>query len=444
MARFLRNRTPIIPAPLVAQETCQSLPGHEPRAEKGPFDLLILHHVHDLPLSGPQRGTADLCAGLRGLGWPTAAASLTGDGPARAYFESRGVPVHLVGGTGDSQFSLGWKLARLSRRIGATALHGHPDRIPSWIAGALTGRPVFVTFHRYGFDGPAIRLLTRLAAPLTAGFGAVSRRVRRYVVESVGVDARRVVHIPNGMDVDLFRPELFDRANCRAELGLSGDVPTLCYVGRLAPRKGLAIAIKALAGIDGLRLLLVGDGDYRTDLERLARCLGLGERLRFTGRLADPRPVYAACDAAVAIGRGESFNRGLVEPLLMGIPAVGLAQGGVPDVVPPDCWELLLPEYCVEALTAKLRDLLSRSAHYRAIAQRAAGHIRREFTMEAMIAAHDRLYRRVLLEGRPPAEEPVGWRPPRFPDAVDPDVTPELLPVEVIDEDGRTGDEQLD
>ncbi len=425
----------------IPQETCQSLPGDEPRAEKGPFELLILHYVHDLPLSGPQRGTADLCAGLRGLGWPTAAASLTGDGPARAYFESRGVPIHLVGGTGDSQFALGWKLARLARRIGATALHGHPDRVPSWIAGALTGRPVFITFHRYGFDDPAIRLLTRLAAPLTAGFGAVSRRVRRYVVESVGVNARRVVYIPNGMDVDLFRAELFDRASCRADLGLDDNVPTLCYVGRLAPRKGLAIALEALAGIDGLRLLLVGDGDYRPDLERLARRLGLGERLRFLGRLADPRPVYAACDAAVAIGRGESFNRGFVEPLLMSVPAVGLARGGVPDVVPPDCRELLISEYSTAALTGKLRDLLSRRGHHRALARRAAGHIRREFSMEAMVNAHDRLYRRVLLEGRPPTDEPVGWRTPRFPDAVDPDVTPELLPVEVIDSAGRTGDE---
>ncbi len=404
--------------------------------------MLILHYTHDLPLSGPQRGTADVCAGLRARGWPTAAASLTGDGPARAYFNARGLEVHPVGRPADSQLVLGFKLARLARRLGATALHGHPDRVPSWIAGLLTGLPVFITFHRYGFDGRAIRLLTRLAAPATAGFGAVSRRVRRYAVDRVGLPADKVVYIPNGMDTERFHPGFMSRERARRELELPAEAPVLCYVGRLAHRKGLAPALKALARLEGAVLVLVGDGDYRDELERLARRLRLGGRLRFTGRLADPRPVYAASDVAVAVGRGESFNRGLVEPLLMGIPAVGLAQGGVPAVVPRECWELLIPRYEAELLAAKLREVLADPVRYRRLAALAAERVRVEFTVAAMVEAHARLYERVLLRGLPPSAEPAGRRFPRFPGAVDPDVTPPRLPCETIDVVGYTLDER--
>jgi glycosyltransferase involved in cell wall biosynthesis len=389
--------------------------------------MLILHYLQDLLLSGPHRGTAEVCARLNARGFPCAAASLSGDGPGRVYFDERGVELHLVGTPEDPVLVQGFKLARLARRIGAGALHGHPDRLPTWIAGLATGLPAFVTFHRYGFDTPLFRLLTRASSPFMGGYACVSRRVRDYVLDEVGVHPSRVALVPNGLDADHFRPGVFSRGEVRRELGVGAEGTVLGYVGRLGHRKGLDHLLRAAAGLPGALVLLVGAGYHEGHLKDLARELGIADRVRFLGRVADPRPVYAACDLAVAIGRGESFNRGMAEPLAMGVPAVGLAQGGCVEILPPEARGLLLREYSDRALLEKIRELLDDPAATAAMAESAGAHIRGRHNLDAMTDGYVTLYTRVLLEGRRPAESGRPPRAPRLPGAPDPDRTPTAL-----------------
>ena len=386
--------------------------------------MLILHYLHDLLLSGPQRGTAEVCARLSARGFPCAAASLTGDGPGRTYFEERGVELHLAETPGDSTLTQGVELARLARRIGATALNGHPDRLPTWIAGLLSGLPTFVTFHRYGFDTRLERLLTKASSPFMGGYAAVSRRVRDFVIEVDGVHPSRVALVPNGLDTGRFRPGAVERGAARKELGIEPGRLVLGYVGRLGHRKGLHHLLRAAAELPESLILLAGGGYHENNLRRLAEELGIAGRVRFLGRIADPRSVYAACDLVVAVGRGESFNRGMAEPLAMGVPAIGLAQGGCVEILPRAAWGLLIREYSDRALLAKIRELRGDPASTAEMAVAAGAHIRERHNLEAMTDGYVRLYTRVLLEGRRPADS--GWtrRAPRMPGVYDPAQTP--------------------
>jgi glycosyltransferase involved in cell wall biosynthesis len=386
--------------------------------------MLILHYLEDLLLSGPHRGTAEVCARLKECGFPCAAASLTGDGPGRAYFDERGVELHLVGAPGDSSLALGLGLARLARRIGATALHGHPNRLPTWIAGLVTGLPAFVTFHRYGFDSPLERRLTKLTSPFMGGYACVSRRVRDYVLDFCRVHPSRVALVPNGLDTERFRPGLFERDGCRRELGIAPGGPVLGYVGRLGHRKGLDHLLRAAARIPGSTVLLAGAGYHEGHLKDLARELGLGDRVRFLGTIPDPRPVYAACDLAVAVGRGESFNRGMAEPLALGVTAIGLAQGGCVEILPPEARGLLIFEYSDGPLGEKIEELLSDPARTRDMTDAASRHIRERHSLAAMTEGYVELYTRVLLEGKRPADSGRPPRAPRIPGVEDPDRTP--------------------
>ncbi|HUT97928.1 MAG TPA: glycosyltransferase [bacterium] len=389
--------------------------------------MLILHYLVDLLLSGPHRGTAEVCARLKERGFTCVAASLTGDGPGRAYFDERGVELHLVGGPGDSSLKLGLELARLAKRIGATALHGHPNRLPTWIAGLVTGRPAFVTFHRYGFDSPLERRLTKLTSPFMGGYACVSRRVRDYVLDVDRVHPSRVALVPNGLDTERFRPGIIEREDARRGLGLGPGETVLGYVGRLGHRKGLDHLLRAAARIPGSIVLLAGAGYHEEHLRDLARELGTGDRVRFLGTVPDPRPVYAACDLAVAVGRGESFNRGMAEPLALGVPAVGLAQGGCVEILPREARGLLIFEYSDRALGEKIAKLLDDPAGTRAMTDAASRHIRQNHSLEAMTEGYVELYTRVLLEGKRPADSSRPPRAPRLPGVEDSDRTPHAV-----------------
>lgn len=377
--------------------------------------MLILHTIPVLTLSGPQRGTAELCGRLIRRGFPCAALSLTGDGPGRVYYENHGVPIHTIDGKSMNRLRLGAEIARLAKKLGATALHGHPDRVPLWIARLLTGLPTFMTLHRYGFDGRINRAVMKLTSMFISGYAGVSRQVCDYLIEVDRIHPSRVFLIPNGLDFEQFHPGAVSREAARRQLNIAPERKVIGYVGRLGHRKGLHHLIRATAERDDLLCLLAGGGYFEPELRQMASSLGLGEdRLRFLGRVSDPRPVYAACDIAVSMGRGESFNRGFAEPLALGVPAVALGQGGVPEVVPPSCYGLLIREYSTAALVDKLDYLFDNRKVAAKLTERAGEYLRQQFSLEQMAAASERLYRRTLVEGKRPSPPWRGRKAPRL------------------------------
>jgi glycosyltransferase involved in cell wall biosynthesis len=125
---------------------------------------------------------------------------------------------------------------------------------------------------------------------------------------------------------------------------------TLLTVAILAqPYKGVDVLIAALArcvsaGMD-LRLMVVGDGVHRRQLEQQARSAGLGERVQFLGQVAFGAPMRALMDQAdlfVLPSRAEGLPRALLEAMARGLPCLGTNAGGMPevlaaaDMVPPD------------------------------------------------------------------------------------------------------------
>jgi glycosyltransferase involved in cell wall biosynthesis len=128
---------------------------------------------------------------------------------------------------------------------------------------------------------------------------------------------------------------------------------TLVAVGSLEqPYKAIDILLAATAlgvkeGLD-LSLIVVGDGRFRTELEQLARSLGIAERVRFAGQVATAVEVRALLDQGdifVLPSYTEGLPRALVEAMARGLPCLGSNVGGIP--------ELLAPEYLCTAGDAK-------------------------------------------------------------------------------------------
>jgi len=160
------------------------------------------------------------------------------------------------------------------------------------------------------------------------------------LVGHYGADPGRIEMVPSGVDHAFFSPG--DRAGARAAVGLD-DGPTLLFVGRIQPLKGLTVAVEALAQLAdrSARLVVVGGpsgADGPAELLRvqsLVARLGLVDRVRFV----DPQPHhllstwYRAADVVVVPSRSESFGLVALEAAACGVPVVAAAVGGLRTLV---------------------------------------------------------------------------------------------------------------
>ncbi len=135
-----------------------------------------------------------------------------------------------------------------------------------------------------------------------------------------------------GVDTDLFRPSLRSDA-MRARLhGTHDDTGNLLlYIGRLSAEKQIERIRPVLAALPQTRLALVGDGPYRSQLERLFE----GTATTFVGYLAgeDLASAYASGDAFLFPSSTETLGLVLLEAMAAGCPVVGANRGGIPDIV---------------------------------------------------------------------------------------------------------------
>ncbi len=129
----------------------------------------------------------------------------------------------------------------------------------------------------------------------------------------------------------------FDRSETRLKLAIPADQKILLYVGRLAKEKNMAtlfeMAALAFREDPQLRLWLVGDGPYRAECVRLARELGIGDRVKFVGFV--PREevdaYYAAADLFVFCSITETQGLVVQEAMQYGLPAIAILGGGASE-----------------------------------------------------------------------------------------------------------------
>jgi glycogen synthase len=241
----------------------------------------------------------------------------------------------------------------------------------------LRGTPVVVSLR--GSDVPgydphnrALQLVHGLLAPLTRW---IWRRADRVVAlsNSLGQQALRTFPdlrysvVPNGVDLKLFHPA--ERTGQRR----AGPIRCLA-VARLVERKGLGDLIKALALLERGRfeLEIVGGGADERVLRDLAIRLGVGGEVRFMGALSRPDVAwrYREADLFTLPSSAESFGNVFAEALASGLPVVGTAIGGIPDLVEHGTNGLLVQPGDVNALAGAIRYLADDPELRREMAER--------------------------------------------------------------------------
>ena len=183
------------------------------------------------------------------------------------------------------------------------------------------------------------------------------------------IAADRLVKIPGGVDLRLFRPA-DDRVAVRARLDLPKEAPLLLTVRNLELRMGLDTLLRAMPLVVSRRadaqLLIAGAGSRRADLEALARSLGIAEHVRFLGFVpdADLPLYYQAADCFVLPTRElEGFGLVTVEALACGTPVLGTPVGATPELLDPLDPGLVFDAATPEAIGERLVGFLRRLEH---------------------------------------------------------------------------------
>ena len=245
------------------------------------------------------------------------------------------------------------------RRVGAT---------PAWMAGPARRRVYSALMRR---------------ADLTI---AVAEATRQEATGAFGLDPRRTIAIPNAVDRERVTATR-GRTAVRAELGIGTDAPVVLFVGALNdekdPRAALAVVRPAMGSNPDTVLVMVGDGPFRGDVEAGARAAGIAGRVLILGARSDVGDLMAASDVLLLTSRTEGMPGCVIEAGMAGLPVVGYAIGGVPEVVIDGRTGSLAAPGDERALADLLVTMLGDAASRRAMGESGRARCRSMFDVRA-------------------------------------------------------------
>lgn len=311
-------------------------------------------------------------------------------------------------------FKLYPRLYRLFRELAPAVVHTRnlaalEAVVPAWAAGV----PARVHGeHGWDVSDPGgtqrkYQLLRRAYSPFVSRYVALSGHLESYLIGRVAIAPDRVDRICNGVDTARFAP-----ASPAVRIELPGnpfdcaDRVVVGTVGRLQTVKDQVTLVRAFVlarqlGEVGrrLRLMIVGDGPLRADVEAEIRAAGIGDVTWLAGNRSDVPEVMRALDIFALPSRAEGISNTILEAMASGLPVVATDVGGNAELVAEGETGLLVPAQNPEAMAqALLRYTLDAALRQR---HGAAGRKRVEqnFSIDNMVARYTDLYEQMLRRG---------------------------------------------
>lgn len=285
-----------------------------------------------------------------------------------------------------------------------------------WAAGMLMlsgyKGPLIITHHADVFGRP---LLKRGVMPI---YHRLIRKAACIVVNSLKnsagsndlpSDAGPFVSIPHGVDVSAYKIDADERTKLLNERRrLFGDAPVVGFVGRFVRYKGLSVLVDALARLEGVHALMIGDGPLRPQTEEQARRAGISARVHFLGMLDEAAKVrqLAMMDALLlpSTDTTEAFGVAQIEAQLLGIPTVASRlPTGITDVTIDNETGLLVPPRDSFALAEAISQLVADRDLAARLGRAGRDHALKNFTFDVFERRFNELFQ-FTLSGRPVEE----------------------------------------
>lgn len=301
--------------------------------------LTILFLTRALDIGGAQRQLVELAAGLHQMGWKVQVLTFYGGGALERRLHEAGVEVVGLEKRGRwDVFGFLWRMMRTIRRARPDIVHGYLD-VPNILLAVFrplfSGARIVWGVRASNVDLTRYDLLSRIVFRL----GVMTSRWADLVIcnsesgrayhAARGYHGSRMMVLPNGIDLQQFRPDARAREEVRVEWGIEAHEKLIGVVGRLDPMKDHRNFLMAAARVAAVRrearFVCIGDGpaSYRASLMSVAKDLGLDKRLMWTAARTDIWRVYNALDLAVSSSAfGEGTSNAIAEAMATGLPCV--------------------------------------------------------------------------------------------------------------------------
>jgi glycosyltransferase involved in cell wall biosynthesis len=335
---------------------------------------------------------------------PRVACLYNGDKVVAQEIRQLDIPVIDLGMTAQWRLDALWRLYRLLRHEQPIILHAwvfHANLLAR-IIGRLARVPIIITSRRNVHIGPPLREhLKRLTASWDTHAIAVCDLARQAEIGRAGGSPDKVITIHNGIDVERFTSlSSIKQADARQTLNTPAEASLLGTVGRLHPQKGLPDLLTTFQRVKGTHpashLLIVGEGECRTDLERRAQQLDVAGAVTFAGHRDDVPQLLALLDVFVLASHWEGLPNVILEAMAAGLPVVATRVGGVPEVVVDGVTGLLVPPRDPDALSEAILTLLQDPDLRQKMGQAGRERVREHFSVERMVQDTEALYQQLL------------------------------------------------
>jgi glycosyltransferase involved in cell wall biosynthesis len=285
------------------------------------------------------------------------------------------------------------------------------------IAAILAGVPVRIhVFHGHVFHGYFPPWKTRIFLGIERALARVSTLIvalgetqrRELLAYGIGT-SRTTISVPLGFDLKGLLDIPIDGsdprgATLRAEMGVAylprQSAPVIGIVGRLVSIKAHEVFLNAartiLDVIPNARFAIAGEGERRSDLERLAATPPLSGRVRFLGWRHDTTALYAGLDLTILTSDNEGMPVSIIEALASGVPVVATNVGGIPDLIRDGVNGRLVPPRDPEAVARAALDILTNPARHHAMAHAARASVVPEYEVETLVARMNRIYHEIF------------------------------------------------
>ena len=321
--------------------------------------------------------------------------------------ERDGIRCYYLSEKKESTLTLAYKLSRLLKENHVDILHCHKHR-PTKIGvfASVFARVPFVVTHIHGKN--RCRTIGRklfyllFSWKISLAIGCSESTSRDVVANFPGISTTKTRTLLNSIDYERYAVGSTNRVMTRQQLNLSPSTFSFIFVGRLAPTKGMPYLIEAFANVvkefPESRLLIVGEGRGRSEIEDMAERAGIRAAVELLGYRDDIPALLSACDAFVLGSIREGLPLVIAEAMAARLPVISTDAGGVREIVSSPDLGLVCPIQDSDALAEAMRRVVAMPPHERAtLAQAGQDHVRDNFTHQKAIDRLKALYEELLI-----------------------------------------------
>jgi glycosyltransferase involved in cell wall biosynthesis len=354
--------------------------------------IKIIYIITNLNFGGAEKLLLDIVRYLDKSRYEVKVLTVMGDGPLVLDFEKAGVAVKIFEKKNKLGIGVIWRIYKYLKQEKPQIVHTHLFGGDTWgrLAAILARVPIIIsTEHNTNLDeGFLKRLVKKILSFFTKKIIAVSQAVKNYSVVVDHINEKKMIVIPNGIEIDKFMM-IPEKEYSRP--------PVIGIIGRLEKQKGHEFLFEALNLIKNIpwALWVVGQGSLGPRLEKLAKDLDLRERIIFLGARRNIRELLGQIDIFVLPSLWEGLGLAVLEAAAAGKPIVASRVGGVPEIIEDGKTGILVEPKNIKSLAEGLERVLLREGEAREMGRRAKKEIVK-FDVKNMIVAYEKLYERLI------------------------------------------------